>query len=424
MITFYILATLLLAIALLILLPPLLRSGGSINRDAREIRQRLKQIETDLEAGLITRDSAEAMRHDLSQALMKKVSGDGNQEQSTKSTITAVVLLISVPLLSLWLYQSVGLPEAVDLKFDRAAGGQPQGAANQPPAEATDSNAPSLEQAMAGLEARLKQQPEDVEGWVLLGRSYIQLGRNQDAVAAFERARELAPEEPWVLVDLVEARFMASGAPQISDADVALLEQAVEMDPSHQKGIWMLGIAAYQRGNFNQAVSQFERLQGMLEPGSAVADTVAQQIADARARAGMPAVSAPPEVAESSIAGSADADGPRLTVAVSVDPALKSQISPGDILFVFAKAANGPPMPLAVQRLAAGALPTTVTLDKEMSMTPQFTLETFPEVVVGARISKSGNATAQPGDFEGVSDPVANTHSETIQLTINRVVGG
>jgi cytochrome c-type biogenesis protein CcmH len=148
-------------------------------------------------------------------------------------------------------------------------------------------------------------------------------------------------------------------------------------------------------------------------------------IAEARAAAGM-APDTPPSAQTAAPAAPAAPTTPTtalpgagLRVAVSLDPALAARVQPGDTLFVFARAAEGPRMPLAIVRQPAGTAAVEVTLDDSSAMAPQFKLSGFPRVVVGARISRSGNATPQPGDLEGLSDPM-DSHG-TARIMIDRI---
>jgi cytochrome c-type biogenesis protein CcmH len=267
---------------------------------------------------------------------------------------------------------------------------------------------------------------------MLLGRAYKSLERFGPAREAMANAYRLAPENPEVMIDFAEAQVLASDSRRFEGEPLALLQRALALEPHHPRGLWLSGIAAYQDGNFLQATSIWEHLLAEMPPEAEARAALTERIAETRQRAGlgpMPpsgaTTSAPtqaagpaPAVGESSPAVA----GPRLTVSVDIAPALKARIAPSDVLFVFARAAEGPRMPLAIQRLPAGSLPVTVTLDDSTSMMPALKLSTMPQIVVGARISKSGQATPQAGDFEVLSAPMANTHAAPIVLVIDKVV--
>ncbi len=192
--------------------------------------------------------------------------------------------------------------------------------------------------------------------------------------------------------------------------------------------MWLLGISDYQQKKYDSAIGYWNKLIAVLPKDAPTIKSIQAEIAKAEAaRDGKAPPPAEEETADASAvetppATAADANGAHLTVNVSLDPKLKSQAQAGDTLFVYAKAANGPPMPLAIQRLQAGKLPATITLTDGMGMVPTLKLSQFPQVIVGARISKSGNAIAQSGDLQAVSQPLAVTTTKPIDLTISQVV--
>jgi len=187
----------------------------------------------------------------------------------------------------------------------------------------------------------------------------------------------------------------------------------------------LLGIADYQAGNWQSAISNWQKLEAQLPADSDVRRSVETQIAQAKQKAGLPADSTPATAdaaATTPPPTATDAAGPHITVQVSLSPKLADKISPDDALFVFAKAANGPPMPLAVKRMRAGDLPATVVLTDGMGMMPTMKLSQFPQVILGARVSKSGNAIPSSGDLQvfSAATPVGTT--APITLVIDQVV--
>ncbi|MGH8324498.1 MAG: tetratricopeptide repeat protein, partial [Steroidobacteraceae bacterium] len=197
--------------------------------------------------------------------------------------------------------------------------------------------------------------------------------------------------------------------------------------PDNQRGLWLLGISEYQQKKYDDAIATWQHLIGVLPKDSDIIPSVQHQIAQAQAERDGKAPPADDETTASAApatppATSATAEGPHLTVDVALDPKLKDKLSPNDVLFVYAKAANGPPMPLAIQRMDAAKLPVTVTLTDGMGMLPNMKLSNFPQVVIGARVSKSGNALPQSGDLQVLSKPIAVTTTDPIKLTIDQVV--
>ena len=251
----------------------------------------------------------------------------------------------------------------------------------------------------------------------MLGRSYMVLDRFQEATDAFSKARALMGEEPLLLVDYAEAAAMANGNSMVG-LPAELLERALEIDPENQKGIWLSGFAAMQRNDNEQAVAIWQRLLTQLPENSAEASAVLDMIAQAGGHVETPAA----ETKGAPGTSTAITDSPSVTVTVSLDSALAGQVNGSETLFIFARAVSGPPIPLAIQRRRASELPLTITLDDTMSMMPSMKLSMFPQVTVGARISRSGEAIAQPGDLQGMVSPVDAIAGTAVNLQINQAV--
>jgi cytochrome c-type biogenesis protein CcmH len=225
----------------------------------------------------------------------------------------------------------------------------------------------------------------------------------------------LAPNNAEAMVGWAENDSMTRSDHRIEGRALELLKRAVQLHPDSQRGLWLLGISNFQRGEYREAAATWRLLQPQLEPGSNVAKAVAEQIAVADARAGGAPAGA------SSSAAAATPQGAALQVQVALAPALKEKLAPGDALFVYARAENGPPMPLAVAKLDPAQLPTAVTLTDAMAMTPAFKLSSVERVFVGARISHSGQPIAQPGDLEGDAGVVAVDSKTPIKISIDKV---
>ena len=287
-----------------------------------------------------------------------------------------------------------------------------------------------LAEHLAGREAEsiphfegvLKAQPNFVPALVSLGAARLALNQPERALGALNHLLKLKPDDPDAMVAWVEATAENSPSHRIDDASRAKLQRALQIEPTHQRALWLLGISDFQRNNFADAEKQWKTLLPLLDPGSRVAETVKQELAEAEARGGNTqgaALAADPAPAASS-AASASAEV-ALTLTVKLDPRLAAKVRPDDTLFVFARAVDGPPMPLAVARLKASDLPAKVTLTDAMAMTPAMTLSKFAKVNVAARISKSGNAMPQAGDLESAPIEVATDTRTPVTLTIDRV---
>ncbi len=304
----------------------------------------------------------------------------------------ALGIAFLLPLAAAGLYLTVGTPRALD------------GVARQAPAM-------DVGQALAELRAHLKESPNDAQGWLLLAQTTSAMGQNAEARDAYEQLLRLAPDNPTAMVGWAEADSMARPDHRIEGRSRELLERAVQQEPDNQRALWLLGISDFQQDRYADAAATWRRLQPLLEPGSSVAKAVAQQIAAADARAG----NRPPATSGSAVQGA------QLTVKVSLAPALKDKLQPGDTLFVYARAEQGPPMPLAVARLDAARLPTTVELTDATAMAPSMKLSSVPRVFVGARISHSGQAIGQAGDLEGDAGVVPVDRREPVTVLIDKV---
>ena len=316
--------------------------------------------------------------------------------------VLALVLALATPPLVLGAYLEVGAPQALQA----------------PPVE----NQATLVDATRQLQESLQRKPNDAQGWALLAQAYSALNQPEQALGALNHLLKLKPDDPDAMVAWVEATAENSPSHRIDDASRAKLQRALQIEPTHQRALWLLGISDFQRNNFADAAKQWKTLLPLLDPGSRVTETVKQELAEAEARAGNTrgaALKADPAPAASS-AASASAEV-ALTVAVKLDPRLAAKVRPDDTLFVFARAVDGPPMPLAVARLKASDLPAKVTLTDAMAMMPAMTLSKFATVNVAARISKSGNAMPQAGDLESAPIEVATDTRTPVTLTIDRV---
>ncbi len=419
---FLLLAGAMLAFALAVLLVPLLR-GRTDEPAHADSAQRLRALDAARDAGIIDADEYAAKRARLDEATPTPAGADPAR-RSRAGIVAALAVALLLPASAIVLYRIVGTPQALSPQAAAAPG---------TPAE----HGMDMQQAIAGLAARLEAQPDDPDGWALLGRAYQTTQRFAEARDAFRHAHELRPDDAELRLAYAQAIALATPERRLDGKSRTLIDSVLESDPANQRGLWLLGISEYQAGRYAEAIAAWNRLLPQLEAGSEIAQSVQNQIADAEAlAAGEPlperevAAPAAPAVASTEIAtpqrsadtASAPADSPQLHVSVRLDPALASKVAPGDTLFVYARAAEGPPMPLAIQRVGAERLPLDITLDDSMGMLPSLKLSMFPQVVVGARISRSGNAIAQSGDLQTLSAPIDVHSEEPVVLTIDEVV--
>jgi cytochrome c-type biogenesis protein CcmH len=372
-----------------VLWPLLSRKGsGPVSRRAVNVsiyRDQLRELETDLAAGTLAQADYERARAELEARLMEDVrEPDAVAQARPAGRGMALALGAAIPVLALAVYFAVGDPATLSREAEHGATVQ------------------QIETMVARLAARLRENPDDAEGWKLLGRSYAALGRFADAADAYAKAAVRTPRDAQLLVDFADVLAMARGQ-RLEGEPEKLIQRALEIDPQNLKGLALAGTVAFERKDYAQAAAYWQRMLPLVPADSEDARVIQQNVAEAKSLAGTGS-------AASTLRGT-----------VSIAPTLKSKAAPDDIVFVFARAAEGPPMPLAVARARVRDLPYSFRLDDSMAMTPAMKLSAFPRVVVGARVSKSGNATPQPGDLQGASAPVANDAGE-VRVVIDRVV--
>ena len=354
------------------------------------LRDQLGELDADLARGTLTRERYEQSRVELERRVLEEVKPQLPAKAgaaTTASVWTAAVLGTLIPVAAVVLYLAVGTPTAV----------LPQTSASSGPQHEVTRE--TLEAMVAKLLAHLERSPEDAQGWTLLARSYYVLGRHAEAARAYDRAVALIPRDADLLADYADALGVAQGR-SLQGKPSELVRRALEIDPNHWKALALAGTAAFDRKDYRQAIAYWERLQRVVAPDSEMGRAMEANIAEARELGGIKvAGNAAPKAA-------AAPAGARVAGRVSLAQALVGKAAPGDTVFIFARAAGGPPMPLAVLRKQVQDLPVEFALDDSMAMAPSLKLSGFSEVIVGARISRSGSATPQRGDLQGLSKPV------------------
>ncbi len=412
---------------------PLLRGPAAPGRDAPGVErssaavglQVLRERRRELEAALahLPADAPErrdAMAELAAQAAIE-LPADGDRAAAAGGAATgskwgfAVLLAAVVVVPAFALYLMSGAPESV----------LPGASDARQPA--------SLESAAAGLRERLQREPDRVEGWQLLGRTELALGRFAEAAEALERAAALAPGDAQVKADLADAIAQSRGG-DLEGRPIELIRQALAIDPSNRKGLALSGAWEYSRRNFPAAIAQWEKLLALLPPDSPEAGQIGGFVANLKAGrapgapaagANPPAPSASPTPPAPSAGAAAPAAGPSVSGSVLAAPALADRIRPTDTVFIAARTLDdaGKPTgpPVAVLRARAAELPLAFRLDDSMAMSPAAKLSGASRVAIVARISRSGQASAQPGDLQGASSAVA-PGATGVRVLIDRVV--
>lgn len=433
-----------LLIALAFVIVPLWRTGptaGTALTDASSnlavFRSQKHEIEEDFARGVISAAERDAAIGELSQRLLDEVPGGLGRVQGVPRPARAWTWIgavgVLMPAAALTMYAFVGSPKALDPANRMAAAAAP---GQEHPAGPAGEPAVSDKQILAMVDTlaqKMRENPSDPKGWVLLARSQSALGRFPAAAEAFERATNLLPNDAQLMADYADTMVMAQDG-RFEGKPLALIQQTLKIDPNNLKGLALAGTAQMRLGNREESLKQWEKLKSLVAPGSDDLRQVEAIIAEVRsgkspvapvaAPAPQPAVVAPaPPPAPAAAPAVANKGGKSITGSVTIAPELAAKLAPSDILYVFARAKEGPRMPLAVWRIAVpkpAEFPKTFELTDAMAMSPGMSLSSFPEVVIEARISKSGNAPLQPGDFLGVSEPV-KPGATNVRVTISKV---
>ncbi len=404
---FWVYAAPLTGVALAFLVTPLMRgrarAGAPVSRAASNLtvfRDQVAELDTDVAAGSIGREQWEAARGDLQRGLLEDVGAPAASAAAPakRSKAAAIAIGIALPLASVLLYLSLGSPQALDPRKAGAA----QGAAHQLSPE-------QIESMAARLAQRLESNPDDGEGWIMLARTYGALGRFAEAAGAYAKAEAKFPQNAQLLADYADSMAMAQGQ-KLQGRPEALVRRALQADGNNLKALALAGTVEFEKRDFAKAVEYWRRMLPLLPPDSDMLDSVRASIKEAEDKQGgapKSSIAIAREqqggAAKSSAAG---AKAARVSGTVKLAPALAASASAEDTVFVLARPAQGSRTPLAAVRVRVKDLPLTFSFDDSMAMNPSAKLSSFAEVVVVARVSKTGNVVPQGGDLEGVSKPV------------------
>lgn len=395
MTSFWIAATVLLLIAFAFLLPPMLRGipQGKVSTRRKDsnlaiYRSQIVELERERADGELSEPEFVEASRELKRRLLEDVEAGeetGDPARTQPSRKLAALLVVLVPALAVAGYLQLGNPRALD-PFATAS---------------TESMTPDqIEGMVAKLADRLKTAP-DGEGWLMLARSYKSLGRLPEAAGAYEKAAELIDDNPDLLTDYADLLATQSGG-SLRGKPLALVKKALSLDPNHVIALWLAGTAAFDNREYGAAVALWERARRALPEGSEDAQTLNDGIQEAQKRA---------------------AFKPDLTSAISGQVALsanlKGDVSPGDTLFVFARPTDGSRMPIAIAKVHVSDLPFEFVLDDSSAMMADNRLSQHRDVLVVARISKSGNAIGKPGDLESEAKTVRLGESK-LRIVIDR----
>ncbi|MEO7623342.1 MAG: c-type cytochrome biogenesis protein CcmI [Gallionella sp.] len=402
MILFWILCAALLLIAALFVALPLWRKASSNNdvlRDAANLgilRDQATELEVDLRNGLLTQDAYEQGKSELQSRLVEEVKITEHPVKPLRNPakVLAVIMIVMLPIFSVLLYLTLGNTEAL---------------VPQEMIVADDNGVIHSDEALKNLENKVKRLAKNPKDWWMLARTYTEMKRYPEAVAAYERLVALVPNEAQLWANYADVYAMAHGQTLQNEEVNKLLSKALELDANNTTALALSGSAAMERNDYATAITRWQALIDQLEPNSPDIEVYQGGIKQASVLLaaqpggkGKLAELTSAKSTQNADQGSAAA----ITGNVSLSPALAGKVRPTDIVFILARAAQGPKMPLAVLRKQVKDLPLKFTLDDSMAMQPQLKLSGFPQVVVVARVSKSGTPMAQSGDLQGLTGTI------------------
>jgi cytochrome c-type biogenesis protein CcmH len=388
------------------------------------LREQLRQLQQLHEAGALDAPQYTSAKAGLERKLLDLVlSGAPDPRPVTEMAAAPAEPAAPVPRAGVGLWLGLGLAVLVVAGAGYATLGSPGGVGQAPadftadaatPAEGAASGASAIsaqqiEAMVAKLAARMKEQPGDPEGWAMLGRSYMALGRHDDALGAYQKALKLRPADANLLSDLADATAVKNGR-SLDGEPTLLLDRALKIEPDNLKALALAGTAAFNRGDFVTAVKHWDRAVKVGPADNPMVEMSRGGAVEARERGKLPPAVASAELfapAAPAAPAPAGAAGSDVTGTVRLSAALKAKAAPDDTVFIFARPAEGSRMPLAIVRKQVKDLPYEFKLDDTLAMSPAARISAAGRVVVGARISKSGQAMPQPGDLEGLSPSVA-----------------
>ena len=415
---FLIFAFILIIVALVFVIPVLLRKTDSDQIDHQDanveaIRQQLQAIDEDAGNDLVKAEHLQTIREETEALLLVELQQQAQQaEKKDRSTIfysiSAITIALAVPIFAFLIYAAVGEPAAL-LSVQKPTITDQH--------SESDQNPPSIDEMIAKLEQRLAGQPDDVEGWFTLARTYMVTQRFDQAVLAMEKVYSLTGDDPDILTRYADAVVMANDGSFNQKAN-QLIQRALELKPDHIQAMWLAGMSALRSLNYEQAIDYFERSKAIITDPQSVAE-LNRLINTAKERAGLvDEADETPGISKQTQA----ADQAGVNVVVMLDDQLKSLAGPNDDVFIFAKAASGPPMPLAVSKHKMNELPLEIQLNDSMAMMPDLKLSSFDQIVVSARISKTGEPQAQKGDLQGQSQVINPKTTDGLTITIDQIV--
>lgn len=423
MLNLWLITVAMLAVALAVILFAMF--GGRQTRLSNRTKQnvmlakaRLQELEQDRNNGLLDDDAYSEAKQDIERALLQDVTGDSDEAQTEVQLMSKSSLYIAsgiaflLPAVTVTLYLLLGSPAALKNSTPQ------QQLAGTNNVETEQHSNDEMLAMIAKLAQRLRDDPKNSEGWDLLARSYMSMKMYAQATDALQKLYALVGDDVEVLVRLADATAMVSDARFEGEA-ITLINKALAIQPDHPTALWLAGMAAQEKQQWSKAVDYWQRAKAVLvnNPQSQVElDRLIQYAQTATTGSGTESM-ASASGTESRNSQTEMSKGVGITVTVSLGEKYKKSLDKNTTVFILAQAIKGPPMPLAAVKKRVADLPITITLDDSMAMMPSHKISKYQQVRIIARVSKSGSARAQPGDIQGLQEPVDS--NANIKLVIN-----
>ena len=395
----------LIVIAFLFILPPLWRKQSDLNvdldqRNVKIAQHRLAELKENLRSGGLNQTQYDEQLADLEQALSDDLDIQSKVNLVSKQSHWIIyVLVIVMPFLAGTLYWSLGNFQAVSHSAEMAI-------------DPDVIKVAQINKMVNGLAEKLKNNPDDAQGWLMLGRSYNVLEQHALALDAFANAYRLLGDQTEILLLYADALGYVNDR-NLTGKPSELISKALALEPENMKALWLAGMAKAQQGDADTAMKLWKKLEALLPPGSEYQQEIQSLLAQLKSETATVATQPETVATTSSVS---------IAVQVSLAPELIESAAATDTVFVYAQALSGPKMPLAIARKQVSDLPITVSLNDTMAMMPTMKLSNFSEVKLLARVSKSGNAMAQAGDLIGSINQVVVSDKNTQHIIINDLV--
>ena len=380
-------------------------------------RERLNELDTQLKSAEIDQSQYDLIKNEIESSLLDDTDENKNTqlnpELPTQYKRNVLILLTIIPFSAFGLYQYWGSPEAINTVNPTNPGHAAADATN--PHTDQNKHAGGLSDAIIKLEARLKQDPSNPDGWYMLARSYSVQKQYTKSVDAYRKLYALVGEQPAVMLGLADTLTMARNG-DISGEPFALAKRALELEPNNTTALWLSGIGYQNAGNLPKALELWNTLLGLLGDDPRSSQEVRTLIANAERQLNIAPGQA--NLTSSTATPANQTIAAQLTVNVQLDAGLRAKVSDTDFVMIYAQRVTGMKMPLAIVKVMVKDLPIAVKLDDSQSVGPMGKLSDAEQVNVLARISKSGQAIMQSGDIEAKAGPYSTKHANPIEIII------